>query len=1198
MVILMIKITYILYLLSLIVIILNHPPYSSYLQKENCIKTIIVDINGNGNYTSLAEAVWEADNGDLIRVYDGIYNENIKIRKELIIIGNGTSTIIIPDKNWYNAVVDVESDNVEISNLSIVANNEIRTGIGIGNYTNIKISNIVINDGIDGIHISETKNSILENVTLLNFSEEGIVCWRTNNISILNSTITNCSNYGMEITCTYLNIINTRLVDSSFIFQYFGEMDFSSVNIDESYINGKLIKFYYQENNINIASDNTVIAYDCSNVYSNGFDSEDRYNNLYFYYCNDVKLNNCNFGKSIHDKLFFYGTNNIVISNSTFNQTGMKIINSNIIKIKENTYDGDRSDIYFDDSSNISIRKNNFSNNDFDIGHEIGVSIEAMNGYSIEIIDNRFENNIIGIWLVENIINANINNNTFISSGSAIYSKMFNKLIIEFNVFENGTIGIRLSEGIESNMNGNRIENIMYGIDCQYSSQINILNTHINNSNSAGMQLIGLNNGEISNSTIENSEKSISLSSISNFDINKNFIKNSNIGVYAYDVENSIIYNNFFIENKIQIQSTGNIKLNRPYPVGGNYWSDYIGSDLKKGSQQDEEGSDGFGDTPYNKNNVRDTYPIFIDTILPDAVAGPDMTIDLGEAYHFDATDSTDDQMVTDFEWSFEYDGEEVVRELAEFDFQFDIAGVYDCELTVSDFAGNMDTDSFTLTVEDSSAPVIVTQGNLTVNQGELAFFSAAGTTDLSPISEYKWTFQHEGKEEVLKGPDVSFRFTEVGVHEIQLKVTDSEGNFGYSYFYVTVIDTEDPVATPGPDIEIENGEVANFDGSGSTDNDVIEEYVWTFDYGGRTETLSGENPSFLFNIPGYYTITLTVSDSEGNSHSDSLEVTVIDTISPEAVIAGSTKLIEGDPLELSGQSSTDNGNIVKYVWNFTDGEEIIVEGPDLDHTLQRQGYIDITLTVYDEWNNSDSTTITVEVPDTKKPKASAGEDLTVKKGTIVTLDGSSSTDNGKISTWKWKFDYDGEEQVLEGDVVTFKFDHTGTYEIELTVTDQFLNRGTDKVIVTVLDNGTLSGIVKDKDGTPIQGAKVTVIDSGGNQYTATTGTDGSFSVSVPEGQVTWTIEKSGYEKIEGTSSIEIMENTDLSSSDTMMKRSEGDGESPIVLIIVIVVILLLVGIGLAVFFFMKNKKTEQVEIENPDSTDTINESENDLIRS
>ena len=47
------------------------------------------------------------------------------------------------------------------------------------------------------------------------------------------------------------------------------------------------------------------------------------------------------------------------------------------------------------------------------------------------------------------------------------------------------------------------------------------------------------------------------------------------------------------------------------YPSGGNYWSDYEGSDLKSGPKQDQPGSDGIGDSPYiiDANNV-DMYPL------------------------------------------------------------------------------------------------------------------------------------------------------------------------------------------------------------------------------------------------------------------------------------------------------------------------------------------------------------------------------------------------------------------------------------------------------------------------------------------------------------------------------------------------------------------------------------------------------------
>ena len=47
------------------------------------------------------------------------------------------------------------------------------------------------------------------------------------------------------------------------------------------------------------------------------------------------------------------------------------------------------------------------------------------------------------------------------------------------------------------------------------------------------------------------------------------------------------------------------------YPSGGNYWSDYNGTDFYSGTNQNVTGSDGIGDTSYiiDVNNV-DRYPL------------------------------------------------------------------------------------------------------------------------------------------------------------------------------------------------------------------------------------------------------------------------------------------------------------------------------------------------------------------------------------------------------------------------------------------------------------------------------------------------------------------------------------------------------------------------------------------------------------
>jgi hypothetical protein len=52
-------------------------------------------------------------------------------------------------------------------------------------------------------------------------------------------------------------------------------------------------------------------------------------------------------------------------------------------------------------------------------------------------------------------------------------------------------------------------------------------------------------------------------------------------------------------------------KWDNGYPSGGNYWSDYNGTDLYSGPYQNVTGSDGIGDTPYviDANNT-DHYPL------------------------------------------------------------------------------------------------------------------------------------------------------------------------------------------------------------------------------------------------------------------------------------------------------------------------------------------------------------------------------------------------------------------------------------------------------------------------------------------------------------------------------------------------------------------------------------------------------------
>lgn len=79
----------------------------------------------------------------------------------------------------------------------------------------------------------------------------------------------------------------------------------------------------------------------------------------------------------------------------------------------------------------------------------------------------------------------------------------------------------------------------------------------------------------------------------------------------SFSNENLLYHNNFINSTKFfWIEDSVNVWDNG-YPSGGNFWSDYNGSDIYNGPNQDLPGSDGIGDSPYviDDNNM-DRYPL------------------------------------------------------------------------------------------------------------------------------------------------------------------------------------------------------------------------------------------------------------------------------------------------------------------------------------------------------------------------------------------------------------------------------------------------------------------------------------------------------------------------------------------------------------------------------------------------------------
>ncbi len=144
-------------------------------------KTLYVGGSGPDNYTTIQNAINDANEGDTVFVYDDSspYYENVFVIKSINLIGEDKNTTIV-DANSIGNVIEVNADNVTISGFTIQHSGKWPTaGIRVEknyNYTLISNNNIFYNtDGI-WIYDGSSFNNILNNNIRFN-KADGITLW-------------------------------------------------------------------------------------------------------------------------------------------------------------------------------------------------------------------------------------------------------------------------------------------------------------------------------------------------------------------------------------------------------------------------------------------------------------------------------------------------------------------------------------------------------------------------------------------------------------------------------------------------------------------------------------------------------------------------------------------------------------------------------------------------------------------------------------------------------------------------------------------------------------------------------------------------------------------------------------------------------------------------------------------------------------
>lgn len=201
--------------------------YILELDSDNSVvkaaKTIVVDNQGGGNYEKIQDAIDNASSGDTVRVWDGIYFENIVIDKKITLKGNGTKYSIINGGNL-SEVILIISDNVNVSGFTITNSGIHDSGIALNRVENCTIenNNISRNNGI-GLYVYNSNYTKVRNNIAYSNRWEGISVWYGRNNSIMKNTCKFHNYCGIHIYCSSNNIIeNNSLSNNNIGFQIQG----------------------------------------------------------------------------------------------------------------------------------------------------------------------------------------------------------------------------------------------------------------------------------------------------------------------------------------------------------------------------------------------------------------------------------------------------------------------------------------------------------------------------------------------------------------------------------------------------------------------------------------------------------------------------------------------------------------------------------------------------------------------------------------------------------------------------------------------------------------------------------------------------------------------------------------------------------------------------------------------------------------